>query len=154
MNEDDGIKVTDRRMFTEDGELREEYREEHELSQGGGSEEEAVSAAPVDPEPGAEAETRSASAPHQTVAGAGPTHHHDLQFMDLVAVLAEPVTLFLGDTALPDGQSAKDLERARLHIDLLQVLREKTEGNLSRDEDAVLADLIYRLRMRYVQERS
>ncbi len=69
-------------------------------------------------------------------------------------MLAEPVSLYLGDIPLPDGQSAENLEMARLHIDLLDVLRQKTAGNVSAQESAVLEDVLYRLRLRYVQKRG
>ena len=75
-------------------------------------------------------------------------------FFDLVAMLAEPVALYLGDLALPDGEVAENLEMARLHIDLLDVLRQKTAGNLTAQESAFLEDLLYRLRVRYVQKRG
>ena len=56
------------------------------------------------------------------------------------------------DMELPNGQSAENLEMARLHIDLLDVLRQKTLGNLSAQENAFLEDLLYRMRVRYVQK--
>ena len=68
--------------------------------------------------------------------------------------MAEPVPIYLGDARLPDGQVATDLEMARLHIDLLDVLRQKTAGNLDPQERAFLEDLLYRLRVRYVQKRG
>jgi hypothetical protein len=43
---------------------------------------------------------------------------------------------------------------ARLHIDLLDLLRQKTAGNLTVQESAFLEDLLYRLRVRYVQKRG
>ena len=43
---------------------------------------------------------------------------------------------------------------ARLHIDLLDVLRQKSAGNLTAQEAAVLEDVLYRLRLRYVQKRG
>ena len=73
-------------------------------------------------------------------------------FADLVSILAEPIALFLGDVQLPDGRSAENLDLARFHIDLLDVLKQKTESNLSQEESSVLEDLLYRLRMRYVQK--
>ena len=76
------------------------------------------------------------------------------QLLDLVALIAEPVPLYLGDATLPDGRSVENLDAARLHIDLLDVLRSKTAGNLSAQESAVLEDVLYRLRMRYVQKRG
>ena len=67
-------------------------------------------------------------------------------------MLAEPVPIYLGDMDLPDGQSAENLEMAGLHIDLLEVLRQKTAGNLSAEEKDFLEDLLYRVRVRYVQK--
>ena len=84
----------------------------------------------------------------------GPSHLPAAQFLDLVAVLAEPIALFLGDAPLPDGQSAEDLDRARMYIDLLGVLQDKTVGNVSSEEHAILDDLVYRLRMRYVEKKG
>jgi hypothetical protein len=75
-------------------------------------------------------------------------------FYDLAAMLAEPVAIYLGDLELPDGETAENLEMARLHIDLLDVLRQKTAGNLTAQESAFLEDLLYRLRVRYVQKRG
>lgn len=100
----------------------------------------------------AAAAAQSAAAPRLeipgTPAGLGPT------FLDLVGVLTEPVPFYLGDAALPDGQTMENLEAARLHIDLLDVLRQRTAGNLTAEEQAVLEDLLYRLRVRYVQKRG
>lgn len=143
-------------MFTPDGKLREDYVEPEEsapavepaaapaagppaeaaagfdLAQGGGS---AAASAPPLELPG-------------SPAGLGPT------FLDLVGVLTEPVPFYLGDAALPDGQTMENLDAARLHIDLLDVLRQRTAGNLTAQEQAVLEDLLYRLRVRYVQKRG
>ncbi len=75
-------------------------------------------------------------------------------FFDLVALLAEPIALYLGDAQLPDGQSVENLEMARLHIDLLDVLRQKSASNLTAQELGFLEDLLYRSRLRYVQKRG
>jgi len=48
--------------------------------------------------------------------------------------------------------SPKDPAIARNNIDILLMLREKTRGNLTSDEDHLLATIIYDLQMRYVQE--
>jgi hypothetical protein len=154
-SQDKEIKVTDKRMFTPEGELREEYRFLAEKSTT------APEPAPPSPPPPAERAARRAEpAPEPgplpgeppplelpgTPPGLGAT------FYDLVAMLAEPVPIYLGDMELPDGQSAENLEMARLHIDLLDVLRQKTAGNLSAQESAFLEDLLYRMRVRYVQK--
>jgi hypothetical protein len=75
-------------------------------------------------------------------------------FTDLISMLAEPIALFLGDVRLPSGEPVEDLERARFHIDLLDLLRRKTDGNLTQDEAGTLRELLYQLRMRYVQKRG
>lgn len=57
--------------------------------------------------------------------------------------------------AAPDpvtGQSLRDLGQARYTIDLLGLLKDKTEGHRSPEESQLLDDLLYDLRMRYLQE--
>lgn len=155
-NEKKEIKVTDKRMFTPDGELREEYRVLAEKSTAPAATTAAVTepasaaAPPVEPprrapEPGASAHLEMPELPPEL---GGPS------FFDLVAMLAEPVPIYLGDAVLPDGQDATNLEMARFYIDLLAVLRQKTAGNLTAQESAFLEDLLYRMRVRYVQKRG
>ena len=66
----------------------------------------------------------------------------------------EPVVLCaeIGRAIQLQKPIATNLEMARLHIDLLEVLRQKTAGNLDAQERAFLEDLLYRLRVRYVQK--
>ncbi len=146
------IKVTDKRMFTAEGELRDEYRF---LETEPEPRDEAAAQPP--PPRAAAPEPRGteppAAAPSLEIPGSssgfgGPS------FLDLVSALAEPAAIYLGDAVLPDGSSAEDLEMARLHIDLLDVLRQKTVGNLTAQEAQILEDLLYRLRLRYVQKRG
>lgn len=162
---DKEIKVTDKRMFTPDGKLREEYRFLDEKS----------IAAPAAPAPAAApppVEARRPEPPPQREPQwepqwepqrpAEPPPRVELPlmseemdapgFFDLVAMLAEPVPIYLGDARLPDGQAAENLEIARFHIDMMDVLRQKTAGNLTAQESAFLEDLLYRLRVRYVQK--
>lgn len=188
------LKVTDKRMFTADGELREEYREEYRDIEAATAGEPADATDPAPPAaskpapapaqpappgveeriggPGARPVGASAEAAYREGPAAGPgapggptADGAPMEipaagpgpapgFLDLVALLAEPVALYLGDAELPDGRSAENLEAARLYIDLLDVVREKTVGNLSAQESAILEDVLYRLRMRYVQKRG
>src|SRR4051812_21726144 len=152
-------------MFTPEGELKEEYRFLQEKSTSEAAPEPppaAAGPAPVvdrepvreparrEPEPAYERPPTGAplELPGEPPELGGPS------FYDLVAMMAEPVPIYLGDDRLPDGQVATDLEMARLHIDLLEILRQKTAGNLSAQERAFLEDLLYRLRVRYVQKRG
>jgi hypothetical protein len=143
-NEDKELKVTDKRIFTPEGELREEYRFLEEKS--------TTAVGESEPEP--EREPPGASRDARLELPTTPPQLGGPSFFDLVAMLAEPVALYLGDAPLPDGQSAEDLEMARLHIEMLDVLRQKTAGNLTAQESAVLEDILYRLKVRYVQKRG
>ncbi|MEM9883370.1 MAG: DUF1844 domain-containing protein [Planctomycetota bacterium] len=56
--------------------------------------------------------------------------------------------------AIPDpqtGQPVMQLDLARYQIDLLAVLEDKCKGNLSEEEQKMLASTLYELRSRYVQ---
>lgn len=142
------IKVTDKRMFTPDGELRDEFQ-----GRDAESEESASAASEAAPEvPPVPAGVIAAEVPGETPPidqqVARPTIY------DLVSILAQPIALYLGDAALPDGESMENLDLARLHIDLLEVLRDKTQGNLTSEESTFLDNLLYQLRMRYVEKRG
>ncbi|MEA2602972.1 MAG: hypothetical protein QOF89_3964 [Acidobacteriota bacterium] len=160
---DKEIKVTDKRMFTPDGKLREEYRflDEKSTEKSTAAPAAPVSAAappPVEarrPEPPLRREPQwEPQPPAEPRMDLSPTPEEleGPSFFDLVAMLAEPVPIYLGDARLPDGQSAENLEVAQFHIDMMDVLRQKTAGNLTAQESAFLEDLLYRLRVRYVQK--
>jgi hypothetical protein len=52
----------------------------------------------------------------------------------------------------PSGERIPvDLPNARRTIDLLEVLQQKTEGNLTSDEAQLLEDVLYELRMSFVE---
>ena len=152
------IKVTDKRMFTADGELREDFQHLEDSP----STETSPPRSP-EPEPSDPTEPESADSPHAAGSedsGARVEMPHTPGsigtpgFLDLVSALAEPITLYLGDAQLPDGGSAENLDAARFYIDLLEVLHSKTAGNLSVQEATVLENLLYQLRMRYVDKQK
>ena len=49
------------------------------------------------------------------------------------------------------GRLEKDLPSARQNLDLLAMLREKTRGNLTAEEEKLVDNLLSDLRMRYVE---
>lgn len=166
------IKVTDKRMFTPEGELREEFREaieeredaetprgrvESEMTAASDSSSEPDLVTP-ESDPGPTDSSPSdpsfgTSKPHVEIPDLGPGEKK-AEFADLVAVLAQPIAMYLGDMPLPGGESAENLDAARLYIDLLDVLRSKTLGNLSDRELELLDELLYQTRLRYVQKRG
>ena len=163
MSNEREIKVTDKRMFQPDGELREEYRFLDEKSTSPATAEtpsEPRQPPEIRPEPSPPAPREASGSFAEPDAAARvdlletPPELGGPSFFDLVAILAGPVPIYLGDAPLPDGQDATNLEMARLHIDLLAILRQKTAGNLTAQEAAFLEDLLYRLRVRYVQKRG
>lgn len=160
------MKVTDKRMFTDDGELREEYRFLEQQKDAGGPRASAQAEEPARPpvaDPMAREarvrERRGPSAARSASSGEAGGYRSPAGgprsgpgFLDLVCMLAEQAAYLLGDAQLPDGQSTRDLPRARLQIDLLAVLQEKTRGNLSAEENAVLENFLAQLRLRYVEK--
>jgi hypothetical protein len=52
------------------------------------------------------------------------------------------------------GQKTKNLALAKQTIDLLAMLEDKTRGNLTSDEENILKNLLYELRMLYVKEKG
>lgn len=59
----------------------------------------------------------------------------------------------LGKIANPiTGKVERNLEQAKYSIDMLIMLREKTKGNLSTDEEKALSETIANLQLNYVDE--
>ena len=78
-----------------------------------------------------------------------------VDFTMLINAMAEPALLFLGEIPHPaTGQPTVDLERAKIQIDMLDLLRIKTRGNLGSDEDGLLDQVLYQLRMLYVTKAN
>lgn len=77
------------------------------------------------------------------------------RFVEFVMMQAQQAGLFLG--RIPNPQSGKaevNLEVARLFIDQLEMIREKTRGNLSKEEQEILDNVLADLRLGYVQASS
>jgi hypothetical protein len=76
-------------------------------------------------------------------------------FMDLVNLIAMQAAIGLGGAKSPDGTTIPaNPEVARYHIDLLEVLEKKTEGNLTEEEKRILSSVLYELRMQFVHVTS
>ena len=161
---DKRLKVTDRRMFTPDGQLREEYRDLEEkpapsAAQPSAREARPVRPRPATPQPAASGPIAAPADPPGAARPPGEPAPPEAEgapgFMDLVGLLAEPAMIYLRQARGADPQTAAEsLELARLHIDLLAVLKAKTAGNLTSAEQAMLDDVIHQLRSGYIGLRS
>jgi len=73
-------------------------------------------------------------------------------FAQLVAERSNLAIVLLGLSPNPaTGKTERDLDGARIMIDQLEMLEQKTKGNLSREEDAFLKQTLMGLRMGFVQ---
>ena len=77
----------------------------------------------------------------------------DLTFSGFVLSLATTAAVHFGDIADPTTgvRSQPDLEAASRIIELLTMLQNKTKGNLIPQEERLVDDLLYELRLRYVK---
>lgn len=137
--EEASFKVVDRRLFTDDGQLRKEAVEEEAR--------EAVKDAEVAKKvPPAESPTPAADAPAVEPPKRSPA------FENLIRMLGSNAAMVLGAYADPrTGQPVIDPDAARELIDMLDALHEKTKGNLAPEEDSILLDLVGKLKLTYLE---
>jgi hypothetical protein len=78
-----------------------------------------------------------------------------IDFATFLLSLSHSALLHLGDVPNPDTQRAEvNLPLARQTIDLLGLLEDKTKGNLTGDEERLLGQMLYDLRMRFVERQK
>lgn len=138
---EDTFRVIDRRLFTEEGELRQEALEEEAR--------EAVK----------EAEVAKSAPAAPTDAGLAPVDKPEAEkpkrspaFESLIRMIGSNAAMVLGAYADPrTGQPVIDPEAARELIDMLDALHEKTKGNLAPEEESVLLDLLGKLKLTYLE---
>jgi Domain of unknown function (DUF1844) len=173
--QDTGFTVSDRRLFTEEGELRKDLPEETPAAVAEAPKVETKQSAPiVAPEPeasgpdGAERVPEPPSAAEQQAqADAYRQSSKDMDqrvelsghsarelqmtFERFLASLYMSAMLQLGLMHEEGGQPRVDLIGARQSIDTLGLLQEKTKGNLTPAEANFLQNCLYELRMAYVE---
>lgn len=89
------------------------------------------------------------SASAHDLPGAPP---RELDLTVLFIMLASSALVHLGKAPDPmTGVPQRDLTQARLSIDLLRLLREKTEGRRTAEESQLLEDLLYDLQLQFVE---
>lgn len=77
-----------------------------------------------------------------------------LDFSTFVLGIIGSAYVHLGDAPSPDGSTEQDFDLARQNIEILQILHEKTKGNLSGDEERLLSQALVDLKHRYGELRG
>ena len=134
-----GFTVADKRLFNKTGERR-PVTDQPEVTQ---------ASAP----PPAQEVPRSQAPPQPPPAGGKmpPRDMPPADFSAFVAMLVNNVMMFLGQIPDPVSQQPRrDLPQAKHTIDILIMLRDKTQGNLTAEEDKLLQELLPKLQMAYV----
>ncbi|HVI08357.1 MAG TPA: DUF1844 domain-containing protein [Candidatus Binatia bacterium] len=166
-----GFTVTDRRLFTEDGELRKDVPEESEKSAAvqsapppptnGGHDTATVNApdlnvppAPTTAEQKAQADAYRASSKEldsEVERNGGSAKDLEMTFERFLASLYMTAMLQLGLMHQQGEQPRLDIIGARQTIDTLSLMAEKTKGNLTPREENFLQNSLYEVRMAYVE---
>jgi len=108
---------------------------------GGGSDKPATSPPPP----------TASTEPSPPPAGPGQASGVPVTFASFVISLGSSSLMLMGEQLDPQQPAMPvNLPQAKEIIDLLSVLEEKTKGNLTADEQTVLRDMLYALRMKYV----
>jgi hypothetical protein len=118
------FKVVDKRRFTEEGDARADV-----------------------PQEDVPAQSKPNFTPDQA-----KQERPAMSFSLFVQSLAHQTMMGLGLVAWPDsGLVRTELELARQSIDILLILKEKTQGNLSAEEHSLLDGMLYQLQLAYVE---
>jgi hypothetical protein len=165
---DSGFKVSDRRLFTADGDLRTDVADE-ETPVAPAAQTPVASAAPGTPTPAADpnmpppptvseqqaqhdAYKESARDLDKRVEMSGHSAKElEVSFERFMASLYMTAMFQLGLMHEQGGQPGVDLIGARQTIDTLGMLADKTKGNLTPKEQGFLQNCLYELRMAYVE---
>lgn len=128
----DEFSVNDKRLFSRDGQVNPEAKEE----------------------PGKNDTARPAfeAFAEEGFFPGGASGLPPANFASLLIGLATSAFIHLGEN--PDqaaGEGRVDLQAARQAIDILAILQKKTIGNLEQEEEALLTTLLYDLRLKFVQ---
>lgn len=177
--QESGFTVTDRRLFTEDGELRKETREEVALNsttapaQPPAKEAEAGAASVAEfpasgdevaeqdaPPPPTAAEQKAQAEAYQASSkeldsrvemSGRSAKEFEMTFERFLASLYMTAMMQMGLMHQQGQQPHVDIIGARQTIDTLALLGEKTKGNLTSMEEAFLQNSLYEVRMAYVE---
>ena len=78
-----------------------------------------------------------------------------VNFTNFVLSLSTSALFHFGDFPETEGGTPqKNLPAAKQTIDILDMLNEKTKGNLDKNESSLIQGVLYELKMRYVKEKA
>src|SRR5438270_4311967 len=161
--EDSGFTITDRRLFTPEGELRSEIPEDappKPVPEPAPSKQTATAPDPNMPptpsaaEQKAQADAYRKSSKHldaRVELSGHSAKELEMTFERFLASLYMSAMMQLGLMHEEGGKPRLDLIGARQTIDTLSLLSEKTKGNLTAAEETFLQNVLYELRMAYVE---
>jgi hypothetical protein len=173
--QESGFTVNDRRLFTEDGELRREVREEAEapqipipakmaaqavadpepppaMGEAGTGPEVPPLPTPAEQQAQADAYRKSSDALDSRVELSGHSpKEFEMTFERFLASLYMTAMMQLGLMHQQGEQPRMDIIGARQTIDTLALLAEKTKGNLTSTEENFLQNSLYEVRIAYVE---
>jgi hypothetical protein len=134
-----GFVIKDRRLFDESGSVRKEETSKEEEEK---KPEAAVQETKIVSERATESETDDTPLP-------------EINFANFLFSLSTTAMYHFGDFPDPvTKESRRNLPAAKQTIDILSILKTKTEGNLTEDEKQLLDGILYELRMRFVKEMT
>jgi len=99
----------------------------------------------------AEQEKAKAAASGPSGGSPGSGLPEKIGFQDLVQVMASQALMYMGAPDPQTGKSVISLPMAKIHIDLLGVIEEKTKGNLDEAEAKLLGDILREIRSQFVE---
>ena len=135
--------VKDRRIFSQEGEATEEPAEAEAAR-------EETSQSSASDQKNRESATRAQGDAREDKE---QTLLPEINFATFVVSLNASALLHLGAIEDPvTGKSEKNLPMAKQTIDILCMLEKKTAGNLTKDEENLLKNILYDLRIIYVKE--
>lgn len=79
----------------------------------------------------------------------------EIDFSTLIMSFASAAMISIGN--IPDpvtGQINKNLPLAQQNISIISLLKEKTKGNLSKEEESLIESILYELRLSYVEAKK
>jgi hypothetical protein len=130
-----GFTVQDRRRFSETGESRDDVEPSAQAADSGKTQPTEASSS----QPSPQGPAQEAPLP-------------EINFSTFVISLSTQALMHLGEIENPlTGKVEPDVLVAKQMIDIIGMLREKTRGNLNAAEDRMIEEILFDLRMKYVE---